>query len=327
MQRSLLLISVGILVGVFATNVFGLLKHDEHDSRHPYKNLIEEQGAYKFTQKVLVWDADQTIETTDLFVSKIQKAIESYIHSEKQKGTISDVSVYFRDLNNGPWFQVDGEGLYLPASIYKIPLAIMVYHKAERDPSILDREIMITSTSSSKKIPFINPPEILENGKTYTVAKLVWHLLAYSDNEAIPPLRDFVNANTLQEFYTDLGIGQEGQSNLSAREIARFFRILYNASYLNRDHSEQLLAIMEKSSFVDGLKGGVPGSVPVSHKFGESGTLGLGVQQEFHDCGIIYAKIPYILCVMTRGPNISNLPSVISHISSIAYKFVSEERP
>ncbi|MDO8560151.1 MAG: serine hydrolase [bacterium] len=60
---------------------------------------------------------------------------------------------------------------------------------------------------------------------------------------------------------------------MSVKDYASFFRILYNASYLNREQSERALGLMTKTRFRDGIIAGVPAGRPVAHKFGERTTL------------------------------------------------------
>ena len=112
---------------------------------------------------------------------------------------------------------------------------------------------------------------------------------------------------------------------LSVRQYASFFRLLYNASYLNRTHSEQALALMAGSSYVKGLAAGVPKSVPVAHKFGERGNLDANIRYQLHDCGIVYhPHTPYLLCIMTQGDDFARMERAIRDISRLFYEEVEK---
>jgi beta-lactamase class A len=115
---------------------------------------------------------------------------------------------------------------------------------------------------------------------------------------------------------------------LSPQEMAKFYLVLYNGSYLRKTDSEEALEILSKAKYKDGLVAGVPSDVVVSHKYGERKvTIANGdVHNEFHDCGIIYyTKNPYKLCVMTKGQNleIEKASKIIAKLSRIVYENVA----
>ena len=127
----------------------------------------------------------------------------------------------------------------------------------------------------------------------------------------------------------DLRLNTETDDAMSPKTMSSFFRILYNASYLNSVFSDMALKLLAKTSFVDGLVAGVPSDVFVAHKFGERtihiNETGEVVLRELHDCGIVYyPQKPYILCVMTQGMDFAKLKSAISQISSLTYQSVKD---
>ena len=115
------------------------------------------------------------------------------------------------------------------------------------------------------------------------------------------------------------------QETLTAREYARFFRLLYNATYLDEDLSEKALSLLSQSTYKRGLVAGVKKDLPVAHKFGlhtHINPAGEVIGRQLHDCGIIYDDDPYILCVMTKSNtvNLQDLEQVISSISKRIYE-------
>ena len=81
---------------------------------------------------------------------------------------------------------------------------------------------------------------------------------------------------------------------------------------------------------MSGIRGGVPDEVKVANKFGERtqyDASGKAVEQELHDCGIVYdAADPYLLCVMTKAPTSDGAAQFIRAISKTAYDFVTSQR-
>ena len=111
--------------------------------------------------------------------------------------------------------------------------------------------------------------------------------------------------------------------NYNLLKFSRFFRILYNGSYLNFEKSNKALELLTKIEFKDGLVAGLPSEVPVAHKFGERQ---FGEEKQLHDYGIVYyPEKPYLICIMTRGKELSKLPHVISELSKVTYEEVSKK--
>ncbi len=254
----------------------------------------------------------------------IADSIQKYIDKAKSNGLANVVSVYFRDLSNGPYVNIDGGVSFVPGSLLKIPTAISVYRQAESDRSILDRKVTYKKSQEDyDMLQHYGPPKRMEEGKQYTIEDLIGLMLTYSDNNAAVAIFGSLNSRQFIETYTDLGVERPtddvaGPYKITTKNFASFFRILYNASYLNQEYSEHLLSLLAQSPFTKGLVAGVPKGVVVAHKFGEK-TMPDGTQQ-LHDCGIVYKQNqPYALCIMTQGKDFDDLASVIAHISSIIY--------
>ncbi|MEK7356074.1 MAG: serine hydrolase, partial [Bdellovibrionota bacterium] len=69
--------------------------------------------------------------------SQIREAVEKFIAESKSKGLAGTISVYYRDLNNGPTFGIDSQELFTPASLLKVPVMIAVQRRAEEDPKLI----------------------------------------------------------------------------------------------------------------------------------------------------------------------------------------------
>jgi beta-lactamase class A len=101
------------------------------------------------------------------------------------------------------------------------------------------------------------------------------------------------------------------------------FRILYNASYLNRDMSEKALKLLSLQDFPQGIVAGVPKGVVVSSKYGETAEGPSEKFKQLHEFGIVYhPKHRYIIGVMTRGNDFSLMAQVIQGVSKIVYNEV-----
>lgn len=307
-------------IGVF----IGLVAGEKYD---PYNIILGKDLAskeirapgYKLISPLLECDQDATsiqINGLDPLRSKLEKKIGDM----KGKGMVADVSVYFRDLNNGPWFGVNERANFAPASLLKLPLLLAYYKQAEKDPSILQKEFKFDGGFDT--LPQNYAKATLIKGEKYTVKDLLERMIVSSDNDALVLLSNNIGKDEANIIQKDLGVevstSDDPTANfITVRGYASLFRILFNASYLSRDYSEQALDLLTGSEFKKGLVAGVPSDVVVAHKYGERV---IGDINQLHDCGILYyPHHPYLLCVMTRGNDYDKIATVIRDISKTVY--------
>lgn len=287
-------------------------------------------GGYKYINPLLECEMD---ETQSAALQPLLFQLKQFI-GEKLSKKSSHVSVYFRDLNNGPWFGINENEDFSPASLLKVPLMMDYFKRAEKDPSLLSRKMVYDFQGGFNNSLFFPPSKSLTRGSTYAVSVLIRQMISYSDNDAFLFLISKSDKEFLNRTYLDLGIEVPGfrtaDDFMSVRDYASFFRILFNASYLNKEMSEKALALLAATEFKKGLAAGLPENVVLAHKFGERLSIDPAGEvknpMQFHDCGIVYyPKHPYLICVMTRGRNMEDLSRVVQEISSFVYQHVDEQ--
>ncbi len=308
---------IGITFGVFITK--GMKNPStSHETR------LREQ--YKFINPLLECDTEFN---DAVFPNAIKETLNNYINAGMSKKEFSTAAVYYRDLNNGPWFGINQSSLFTPASLIKVPIMMVYYKKAEVDPSVLNQllEVKEFVPSVSQEGEFA-PDKTLTVGNKYTVDDLITHMIIYSDNTAYKTLKDNLTIAEFNGVFSDLGIDivpletNPTEKVLSLIEYSSLFRVLYNSSYLSRQYSEKALRLLSEVVYTKGIRAGVPENVDVSHKFGERSNVTTN-EKQLHDCGIIYAeKSPYLLCVMTRGNAFSQLSNALKEISKLTYDAV-----
>ncbi len=294
------------------------------------------QGGYSFINPLLECESSEGVINSNLV--GFRSSIEKIVTKAQEEQKLSLASVYFRDLNNGPWFGINEKAEFLPASLRKLPLAMNFFKLAEQEPNILHERItLLKKAEHPDKIQTIRPSQEIEEGKEYSVEDLIDRALIFSDNQAALLLNETVVPELQRRGYMSEAIAGiqsdldvlasilgDQKETMSVKNYSGLFRVLFNASFVNRPFSEKILERLSLAEYKDGLVAGVPSGVVVSHKFGEAGQFGVEVQ--FHDCGIVYyPKHPYILCVMTRGEKLEALPKVIREISAEVYRNVDEQ--
>ncbi len=258
----------------------------------------------------------------DAKLESAKKSLESYINRCIKNGEVSTVSVYLKDLNKATWIGINEDERFTIASLAKVPILFTFLLRAQKDPSILNKEIKYETEIKSPVHQNIAPRNNLELGKSYSVDELLRHMIVYSDNTPMFLLADDVDTNLVAQLFRDLRLSvprPHSDYEISAKDYARYFRLLYSATYLNKDSSEKALTLLTQTDFDEGIVAGVPKGITVADKFGERVDPVGGDQ--LHDCGIVYyPKSPYLICVMTKGWNLDTLKGVIQNISRIAYE-------
>ncbi len=313
------LLCIGLLSGYVFANNFSV-SNAEQD--------VELRAGSKlgFTNPLLECEiARDTISSKKLDFSPDLKDFSEEI---KEKENLKDISVYYRDLNNGPVISINANEAFAPASLLKVPILIAYLKWSEDKPEVMDEKIKFEKEVSVGYTQEFAPTIPLEVGRTYTARELMESMVKYSDNQALVLLYQRLPVSYQQDLYSltgvDVNIMTDPKSALSITQYSIFFRILFNASFLSQSNSEYALKLLSQSTFEQGVRKGVPLSIPISHKFGERKPT--DSLQQFHDCGIIYyPDHPYLLCVMTRGQDVSKLIDAIYKTSEYVYNKIDSQ--
>lgn len=311
---------VGIALGVF----LGLFTRRAETFAAIGQVRGAEEGKYRFINPLLECDIAKGV--IDTQKTHFGDDLERFMERDPHVLAVADVAVYFRDLNNGPTFGVDINEPFIPASLLKVPVMMAWFAASENDSGALDRMIAFPAKIPSPEpgTQLILPRNPLVPGRIYRAEELIEHAITQSDNQAVALLIEHIPARSIRNLYEVLGVpdavldGPDGR--LSVKQYSTFFRILFNASYLDHRNSEKALELLSRTEFDRGIVAGVPTSTRVAHKFGEAGTMD---EHQIHDCGIVYyPNHPYLLCIMTRGGEIEELEEAIIAVSRFVYENV-----
>jgi beta-lactamase class A len=325
----------GIIIGALVAGVvvYALYPQQSQQQKALRESDVASSTGYEFTDPLLTVTSGGANSTE---YSQLQSQIQTYINSQ-ERGALSSASVRFADIESQEGFTINPDEQYDPASLTKIPLAMAYYSLAESDPSVLSQTIHYSGTPDLDADEQVESPTQLTPGKPYTVEEMIEHMIKYSDNNAEQLLADHLSQigqlEVLSTLFDDLGVKNDTSNpdDTTVGSYSLFLRVLFNATYLDRDYSEKLLQLLSQSDFTQGISAGVPSSILVAQKFGDAripNAQGQQVGAELQDCGIVYyPDHPYILCVMTKGGTIANLERVITTISQMAYQSVSARYP
>jgi beta-lactamase class A len=316
--------------------VGGVIGYASHALTHPLGSSLYSRvfasgevhaGGSQFTNPLLQCEFGEEFIAKNA-IRPFRDVMTTEIGRLKSEGKIHTAGVYFRDLNNGTWFEVNGLEPFLSASLLKVPLLIEILKKVEYDPHFFSQQVEYIGVGGTNLgiEQYFKSNDPIKAGSTYTVQGLIEHTIKNSDNDAAAVLAKLLGEKNLYAIYREIGVTSPPEDPdkdyMIPREYASFFRILFNASYLSREYSEAALSLLSQTTFIQGIVAGVPSDITVSHKFGER-FLNTTSEKQLHDCGIVnYPQRPYLLCVMMRGDDFEKLADAIRGISRITYQNV-----
>lgn len=250
----------------------------------------------------------------------LKEELTAVIDSQKATGKISRASVYFKELNSLHWTSAYGSEQFYPGSMLKVPIMLCLLKQAQRDKTLLERKLEYrTPGGMTVLFPVQNP---MVAGNFYTVQELIERMIVFSDNDATTLLFSVYDKGVYDDLFAKLSIPVQDPEDrffrLSAADISKFLRVLYNSSYLSSLYSEYALSLLTKSDFTKGILQGVSDGTKVAHKFGERYTTGDLIQ--LHETAIVYrGSASYALTIMTEGKNMDELSSLIGIVSKICF--------
>jgi beta-lactamase class A len=282
----------------------------------PSYKMIRQEG-YELIRPVLFTESSMPDEK----LSDLNTQLKEYISGKKAAGYAEEVSVYLKKLSSVYSVSINEEEQYLPGSLMKVPAMLAWLKKAENDTTILSQKLFLKQHfNTGKKLHLSEEP--LTEGKSYTISELLYYMICESSNDAVGLLLTNIEFKELQQVFADLSLPQPADPfaalTTDVSGYARFFHVLFNATYLNRQFSQYALSLLLKTDFREGLTRNIPDSIKVAHKYGESGNA---MQQQLHEAGIFYTdNEPYLLVVMSRGNDFKKLSEILGEISQKVLK-------
>lgn len=228
-----------------------------------------------------------------------------------------NIGLFLQDIQTGAWLGINEREGFVPASLLKVPIAMAVLKKVDRNEIKLTDTIELTEDDLDKEAGTLYQKGA---GAKLTVWEAIKIMILTSDNTAKNALKRQLADVELNAIFAHVGIPnpyqpQNGQV-VSPRGYSRIFKALYFATFLSPALSEKLLDLATDTQVESLISAGVPPEIQVSHKYGER-------PDGIADCGIIYhPKNPYLLCIMTRDVELTSAKSLITSVSKIIFNFV-----
>lgn len=232
----------------------------------------------------------------------------------------AEVAVAWRPLDAKPGEEVliNPTLRFHAASTMKVPVMIEVFRQAEVRRLKLDDKVLVTNefTSIYDGSPFVLAATEDSDGETYkalgkklSYRQLVEASITVSSNLATNILIEHLGARNVQGTVDIMGgYGMQvlrgvedqkafdaGRNNTTdAHGLLTLFEAIGKGKAVSAKASAEMLEILKRQKFNDGIPAGLPAGTVIAHKTGT-------VTRIHHDAGIVYAARPYVLVILTRG--------------------------
>jgi beta-lactamase class A len=275
-------------------------------------------------------DPDQTLlnptvisKQASHFIINFQPLRSQY--DEIQKKYPQQTYIYFSYLNNGAWVGVNERELFTGASTVKVPLAMTLLRSVEQ--GLIDLSATYSLEQQDLNEDFGDLYKV-GAGKNYSLEELMTYMLQDSDNTAANGVMKSLNrvglSSPLDDVYQAMGwdhnvFGEQPKyDKITVKLLSNMFLALYNATFINPEHSQMILDKLTHTRFNEKIVAGIPDGIVVAHKVGIAPN-----QETFVDCGIVYApQRPYIMCLGSNGGDEEKATAFMKEISAVTYQYV-----
>jgi len=255
----------------------------------------------------------------------LKEKINNYI----EKNSIN-ASVYVENFRNGAFMGINEKAGFFPASLNKLPVAILIMRDVE--DGLLSPDTMLEIKDSDRTDSSGDLYKTQE--KQLPLHVILEKMLEESDNTALRVLLHYIDLEDLQftiDYYNlDIQVDSQRQQRekkpdlITPKAMSTLFSSLYFSTVLTPGNSEYLLSLLNNSEFPVKKLANIPDNITVAHKFGENY---YGSNKYFHDCGIIYdGDTRVFYCVMTKGQDVNSAVETIGVVVGETYNYIKDSR-
>jgi hypothetical protein len=130
---------VGILLGAGGVYFYHTHVPEASEQREYHSNSNTGNKHYSFINPLLECDIGDRI--SEQILQPLKPSVETVLNEFKESKKVTEAAIYYRDLNNGPWFGINEREKFIPASLLKVPTFIAALNQMENDPKLGDKMI------------------------------------------------------------------------------------------------------------------------------------------------------------------------------------------
>ncbi|HNP89043.1 MAG TPA: class A beta-lactamase-related serine hydrolase [Candidatus Woesebacteria bacterium] len=276
--------------------------------------------AYRDGRLVLRKFFRQLVAPRTIISSKEETTVTPTPAFAREKKEIADLvsplkgnyGVFVQDLASGKSYGYNEDQVFDSASLNKLPLLLALYREAEAGN--LDLETKYSLRVGDKR-PGAGSLQYKPVGYSLTYRQMAELMGKQSDNTAFNVVSRILGEEKVQRLIDDLGLKKTSfvDWETTPADIGLFFYKLYTQNLLIRDDRDELLSFLTETIWEDRIPTGIPNGIRVAHKVGSE----IGVVS---DAGIVFAKKPFILAILSRGVLEKEAKEVLPKIAELVYK-------
>ncbi|MGI6777625.1 MAG: serine hydrolase [Acetivibrionales bacterium] len=244
--------------------------------------------------------------------STLKTELEEYL-----AGYEGQYGVYFIDLINGGKFGINEKDVYIAASTIKIPLNLFLYKQMES--GLINPEGTITYMGEDYE-EGTGLLQFEEFGNEYSIRELSRLSIVVSDNVATNMLLRVYGRKNIKDYMKSLGgtvISYE-ENTSCPYDMALYMKEVYEFFEEGSELSRELMYYFENTKHNDRIPKLLPEDTRIAHKVGNWPPV------SYHDVGIVFARRPYVISIMSKDTQGGEACSVIANISKKVYDFVKK---
>lgn len=220
---------------------------------------------------------------------------------------------YFLDLQTGFQSAVYADRQFEAASLIKLPVMAAFWAEAEKGNIDPDTFYVL---KTKDKVGGAGSLQTKPEGFEISYKDLVSLMGKQSDNTAYKIIRQQIGDEAVVKILLK---AQMKNTDLSTNkttpaDIGRFYQHLLRGLLINSQHKDMLLDSLTNTQFEEYLPSGVPEGVEVAHKYGREVHV-------LHDAGVVWAKRPYVIVLMSEGIIDSEAEEVFPELSRLFYDY------
>jgi len=237
-----------------------------------------------------------------------RQAVEQII--EPLRGTYG---IYFRDLEKGDAFSINSLEKMTAASLIKMPTLLTLYREADAGRINLDTIYKLQAADRRGGAgSLIGRPE----GSEVSYREMAKLMGEQSDNTAFNIVANkILGGEKIQNTINLLGMRQTSfNDNITTPEdMGLLFRKLLQEKVVTDKSRDEILSFITNTIWESRIPAGIPKGIKVSHKIGSD----IGVVS---DAGIVFAKKPFILVIMSQNANEIEAGKALPEIAKKIYE-------
>lgn len=283
-----------------------------------FQPTLSDIGEYTFNVSTKKEDLEYKIkiELNEVDIVTLKTDVEEILGSE-----LSKYSIYVYDFKRDQELKINADEIKYPASVSKVPYAILTLQNVDKGEINLDSTYPITA---GYKAYSSDPMYHFATNSKQTFATYLDYLIKESDNTAMMHLEYYLGGvNTYnQKVQNDLSFYLlRDPHETTAADVGTMLRGIYNQEYLSKEMNDYLLDLMfnTASRFDDRIVAGVENysEAKVAHKIGQITTQ---YGMAYHDAGIVYGKYTdFAIVILNQDVTMNSVQNKIPQIVDLIY--------